>query len=121
MFGFLVELGPLLLNDLSYDAQYNATGIPSLVLNPFAWSNIGNILMVDNEPPVGFSYCSEYGPKGNGTSCGPWNDTTVAQANSLFYENWFKLFPAYAKHDVFFTGESYAGVYGESFTLVVQR
>jgi len=112
MYGLLVELGPLWLNDLSFDAAFNATGIPSLVQNPYAWTKIGNVLMVDNSPPVGFSYCTQFGPSGNGTSCGPWNDTSVAIANANFYEEWFgNLFPEYAQHDIFFTGESYAGVY----------
>jgi carboxypeptidase C (cathepsin A) len=65
MYGILVELGPLWLNDLSTNsAKYNATGIPQLVRNPFAWSKIGSLLMVDSPPPVGFSYCTQFGPAG---------------------------------------------------------
>ncbi len=92
-----MELGPLLLNDLRYnplrlffsfslslslirscnhhlfslqDPEYNRTGIPQLIRNPFSWTKLGSVLIVDAPPPVGFSYCTQYGPTGNGTSCG---------------------------------------------------
>ena len=38
MFGLLVELGPLFLNDQSYlSPLYNETGIPQMIRNPFSW------------------------------------------------------------------------------------
>ncbi len=58
---------------------------------------------------TGFSFCTQFGPTGNGTSCGSWNDTLVAQANAIFFREWFQRFPEFRKNDLFFTGESYAG------------
>ncbi len=56
MFGILTELGPLQTDDLSTSsAAFNSTGIPQLVRNPYAWTKLGSVLMVDNEPPVGAS------------------------------------------------------------------
>lgn len=104
----VVEMGPLWLNALSL--QQNST-VPQFVRNPYTWAQIGSLLIVDSPPPVGFSYCSQYGPSGNGTSCGPWNDTSTAEANAQFFINWFKVFPEYKANKLFFTGESYAGVY----------
>jgi carboxypeptidase C (cathepsin A) len=97
IFGLVVELGPLWLNDLSFDHDYNITGIPQFVRNPYAWTKFASVLIVDSPPPVGFSYCTQYGPAANGTSCGAWNDTLTAEANANFIINWFKMFPEYAK------------------------
>ena len=49
--------------------------------------------------PIGFSYCSggsgpNTGPAGDGYSCGPWNDSSVAKANHNFLKTLFtKDFP----------------------------
>ena len=38
LYGLFVEMGPLWLNDLSLqDPRFNATGVPQLVRNPYAW------------------------------------------------------------------------------------
>ncbi len=108
----VVELGPLWLNDLSeVDHDYNISGIPQFVRNPYAWTKFASVLVVDSPPPVGFSYCTQYGPAANGTSCGAWNDTLTAQVNANFIIEWFKTFPQYKDNQFFITGESYAGVY----------
>uniref|UniRef100_A0A6B2L3B8 Carboxypeptidase n=1 Tax=Arcella intermedia TaxID=1963864 RepID=A0A6B2L3B8_9EUKA len=112
MFGLLVELGPFLLNDLSLeDPRFNQTGIPQLIPNPYSWSKLGNLLIVDNPPPVGFSFCLPAGPTADGNSCGPWNDQYVAQTNLIFLKNWFQEYPAFMNNDLYLLGESYAGVY----------
>jgi len=99
------------LNDLSYQGNYSKTGIPQLIRNPYSWTTVANILVVDNPPPVGFSYCTPIGPTGNGTSCGNWNDSYVAQTNFMFLTNWFQQFPEYLPNPLYITGESYAGIY----------
>jgi carboxypeptidase C (cathepsin A) len=112
LFGLLVELGPLLLNDDSLqNPKFNQTGIPQLVRNPFAWSKIATIIAIDNPAPVGFSYCDPVGPTGDGTSCGPWNDSYVAKSNYNFWANWVKDFPEFTQNDFYIAGESYGGVY----------
>jgi len=113
MFGLLVELGPYMLNEDSLKTEgYNQTGIPSLVDNPFSWTKSATVIAVNNPPPIGFSYCDPAGPAADGYSCGPWNDSLVAQANHQFLTNFFTTeFPEYAKNDLYITGESYAGIY----------
>ena len=118
MFGLFVELGPYYLNQDSLDNDaYNKTGIPQVVSNPYAWTKVANVIAVNNPPPIGFSYCdggsgANTGPGGDGYSCGPWNDTSVAKANHAFLKNLFTAdFPEFAKNDLFITGESYAGIY----------
>lgn len=105
-----MELGPLLLNDLSLaDPLYNSTGIPQLVRNPWAWSSVANLLVVDNPPPVGFSYCEPAGVRGDGYSCGNWTDSLVALANAEALRNFGALFPTSFAGGVYLIGESYAG------------
>jgi len=111
LYGLLVELGPLMLNDDSLNENYFKTGIPQLIYNPYTWTAFASILVVDNPPPVGFSYCEPAGPSGNGYSCGNWNDTLVWEANHEFLRHWIKKFPRFANNDFYITGESYAGIY----------
>jgi cathepsin A (carboxypeptidase C) len=112
-FGMFQELGPLYINDDSVlTEEYNKTGIPTPIRNPFTWSSRFNLFAVDSPAPVGFSYCSEEGPSGDGRSCGPWNDNSVFTANRDVLVNLFnKAFPELLKNDLFIAGESYAGVY----------
>mmetsp|Transcript_23287 Transcript_23287/g.34858 ORF Transcript_23287/g.34858 Transcript_23287/m.34858 type:complete len:487 (+) Transcript_23287:3-1463(+) len=111
-FGLFIELGPFWLTDASLKTKaYNETGIPTLFRNEYSWSKEASILILNSPPPVGYSYCDPVGPSGNGTSCGSWNDTRTALHNYEFLINWFKAFPEYSKHDLYITGESYAGIY----------
>ncbi len=87
MFGILVELGPLLLNDDSLQtADYRGTGVPSLFYNPHGWSRLGGLLMFDWPPPVGFSYCHD--PSSGGLSCGAWDDERMAKASYAALAGW---------------------------------
>ena len=57
MFGLLVELGPLILNENSVATpEFKKSGVPTLYRNDFGWSKLGGVLMFDWPPPVGFSY-----------------------------------------------------------------
>mmetsp|Transcript_9529 Transcript_9529/g.27004 ORF Transcript_9529/g.27004 Transcript_9529/m.27004 type:complete len:536 (-) Transcript_9529:359-1966(-) len=112
MFGIMAELGPLLLNDQSLRGPvFDETGIPQLLYNPNAWTQVGSLLMFDWPPPVGFSSCGG-DTGGDGMSCGSWNDTRAANAEFAALRGWFDdLFPEYKKNDLYLTGESYAGIY----------
>eukprot|EP00055_Hartaetosiga_balthica_P017147 m.112598 g.112598 ORF g.112598 m.112598 type:complete len:505 (-) comp9256_c9_seq1:1971-3485(-) len=110
LFGLFVEFGPFMLNELSMPA-YHKTGIPELIRNEWSWSKLANVLVVDNPPPTGFSYCEPVGPTGGGYSCGNWNDSTTSAAQHIVLTNWIKQMPKYASLDMYITGESYAGIY----------
>ena len=105
-FGLFTELGPFTLSDASL-----ATTPPTLFRNPYSWTTLANVLILNGPAPVGYSYCLPAGPSGSGTSCGSWNDTRTANFNVNFVEGFFKAFPEYAANEFFVTGESYAGVY----------
>jgi hypothetical protein len=110
-FGAFTELGPLLLYDASMQTkEYNTTGIPTLFQNPQAWTKVASLLIYDAPPPVGYSYCNN-NPGGDGYSCGDWDDFRTARSVHTFVENFMRAFPEYAQHDLYLSGESYAGVY----------
>ena len=52
LFGLLVELGPLLLNDQSLAGDaYEQTGVPTLFYNPSAWTRRGSVRLVASPAP----------------------------------------------------------------------
>lgn len=105
MFGVLVELGPLLLNENSLTTEdYKQTGVPTLFRNPYSWSKLGSILMFDWAPPVGFSYCDNK-PSGDGWSCGKWDDERMAKLSYAALAGWFELFPERRANELYLTGE----------------
>lgn len=111
-FGSFSELGPYYLSDASIKtSSYRNTSVPTLFANSFRWSKLGGLIIRNLPPPIGFSYCDPAGPAGDGYSCGPWNDTSVAKASYNFMHNWMEAFPEYKSRDLFLAGESYAGVY----------
>jgi len=116
-FGLFTEFGPLQLSIESLDADP-----PKLFYNPYAWTQLANILVINGPPPVGFSYCNPAGPTGDGYSCGSWNDTRTAVQNVEFINNWYSLFPEYKKNPLYIVGESYAGVYtGQIVSMLLEQ
>lgn len=114
LFGLFVELGPFYMDDASLTTDdYNRTGVPTLFYNPYTWTKLANLLIINSPPPVGFSYCDPIGPTGGGTSCGSWNDTKTAVHNKIFLDNFVRKFPELGgpNRQWFLTGESYAGIY----------
>jgi serine carboxypeptidase-like clade I len=116
-FGLFTEFGPLQLSIESLDSDP-----PKLFYNPYAWTQLANILIINGPPPVGFSYCNPAGPTGDGYSCGSWNDTRTAVQNVEFINNWYSLFPEYKKNPLYIVGESYAGVYtGQIVSMLLEQ
>jgi carboxypeptidase C (cathepsin A) len=99
LFGLFVELGPLLIVE----------GSKELVRNEFTWAKKANVLFLNSPAPVGFSYCED--PAGSFTSCGAWNDSSVAMHNRLAIHDFVNKNPRYRQNDWFFMGESYGGIY----------
>ena len=105
-FGLFTELGPFTLSDQSI-----LTNPPTLFRNPYSFSKLANVLILNSPAPVGYSYCTPAGPSGNGTSCGSHNDTRTLVHTFAFVHNWFASFPEYVSNELFLMAESYAGVY----------
>lgn len=105
LIGLFTEMGPLTLNEQSFKTEaYQQTGVPTVFDNVFSWHTApANFLFVEHPAPTGFSYCVP------AEAC-VWDDFNQAPVNYQFYVNFFKAYPELAANDLFFTGESYAGV-----------
>ena len=95
--GGLYELGPFTFTGAEVD------GVPTLVLNPNAWTTVSSVLFIEQPAGVGFSYATN----GSVTS----DDYIQSQNTYGFMLSFFKAYPEYSKNDLFITGESYAGIY----------
>nr|XP_058893753.1 lysosomal protective protein isoform X2 [Kogia breviceps] len=101
--GLLTEHGPFLIQPDGATLEYN----------PYSWNLIANVLYLESPAGVGFSYSDD---KSYAT-----NDTEVAQNNFEALKDFFRLFPEYKDHELFLTGESYAGVYIPTLAVLVMQ
>ena len=95
--GMLQEHGPLLIN---------STG--GLMENPYAWTQLVNLLVLESPAGVGYSYCSA---SLTGGGCDNTDNTTAAAARGALQHFFSVKFPELKQNPFFITGESYAGVY----------
>ena len=95
MIAFLQENGPYLM----LDGEYNLTR------NAYGWNNEASVLYIDQPAGVGFSTidCDQ-------DSCA-FDDNSSAVDNVKTLIAWFGLFPEFKEHEMYLSGESYAGVY----------
>ncbi|KAI0405438.1 Alpha/Beta hydrolase protein [Xylaria palmicola] len=137
MIGLFEELGPCRVDP---DGRVYS--------NPYSWSNVTNLLFVDQPSQVGFSYsspvdayatdngvvvlpdaaCPGYAPAG---SCGTYaypNLTLTASSTRGAAPNFWKTlqgfmgaFPQYARHGFHFATESYGGHYGPIFNDFIEQ
>jgi serine carboxypeptidase-like clade I len=115
--GMLQELGPLLIN---------ATG--GLMRNPFSWTKVANILILESPVGVGYSYCARQQPpqqqvqklkhtttgQNQSSSCINTDRFTATAARAALEDFFFHKFPHLfnsSTTDFYLAGESYAGVY----------
>jgi carboxypeptidase C (cathepsin A) len=130
MIGLFQELGP---------CRITADG--TAVSNPYSWSNVSNMIFIDQPTQVGFSYsspvpaytdesgsyliqlpnatCPDYA---SDLACGTysyWNESLTANSTTATAPNMWKTlqgfmgaFPQYARNGVNFATESYGGHYG---------
>jgi serine carboxypeptidase-like clade 1 len=95
--GLLQENGPLLMN---------ATG--GLMENPYAWTKVVNLFVIESPIGVGFSYCEA---QVNGGLCENTDKYTASAARAALVDFFTIKFPELAGNPFFITGESYAGIY----------
>lgn len=138
MIGLFEELGPC---SVDYDGNvYN---------NPYSWTNVSNMLFIDQPTQTGFSYskpvpafeadsgdlvmlqeskCPDYAPEG---SCGTYaypdvaataNSTTNAAPNFWkTLQGFMGVFPQYSQNGYHFATESYGGHYGPVFHEYIEK
>ena len=96
LLGWITEIGPALFKD--YD-QF-------LTINNYTWHKLANILYLESPGNVGFSYIDSYAPHETYI-----DDEITARENFEALQSFFKKFPSFKHNDLYFAGESYAGVY----------
>lgn len=86
-------------------------GDNSNYLNPWAWNRVANMLYLDSPAGSGgahgYSQCIKAGKP---VAC-KWDDKSQAEAYAHTLLAFYKSFPEFQKHDLYMTGESYAGQY----------
>ncbi|XP_039133592.1 serine carboxypeptidase-like 42 [Dioscorea cayenensis subsp. rotundata] len=92
--GAFTELGPF----------YPRADGRGLRINKFSWNRVSNLLFVESPAGVGWSYS-------NRTSDYTTGDERTANDMRVFLMRWYEKFPEFKLHDLFLTGESYAGHY----------
>lgn len=94
---FLYEIGPLTFNYEAFDGS-----LPSVLLNPYAWTKIANIIFLDLPVGAGFSYST--------TSEGYYSSDTEATKNAcMFLQKWLLNHPNFIKNSLYIGGDSYSG------------
>ena len=95
MLGYLKEIGPYIMDD----------GESAFKPNPYSWNREANLLFIEAPAGVGYSYCDK------DAVCEDFDDFNSSLDNLDAMLSFFKKFPEYAKHKLYLSGESYAGVY----------
>ena len=72
--------------------------------NPYSWNNESNILYIESPAGVGYSIC------GDKKECN-FDDYNSGEDNLIALKNFFWKFPEFLYHDLYISGESYAGIY----------
>jgi len=83
--------------------------------NPYSWNKNANILYIDQPAGVGFSWAD---CKSAPADC-VFNDTTTGVDNLAFMKGWLAKFPEYKTHELYISGESYAGIYGPTMAYAI--
>ncbi|KAL6560068.1 hypothetical protein OROHE_006306 [Orobanche hederae] len=86
----------------------------SLVWNNYGWDKVANLIYIDQPTGTGFSYSTNRDDIRIGS-----DEAAVDFYN--FIQAFFKEHPKYASHDLYITGESYAGHYIPAFAAQVHR
>lgn len=92
MIGFISENGPCVFLD---DADHTPQD------NPHSWNKFANIAYIESPAGVGFNNYKK--PK--------YDDESVSYENLIATKKFFEAFPEYKNHDLYLSGESYAGIY----------
>lgn len=101
VFGFLTENGPFHVND---DGQ-------TLYYNDYSWNQVANVLFLESPAGVGYSYTDD--------NTYITNDDETAHSNYLAVQSFFSKFPEYQANPFFVTGESYAGIYVPTLSVLI--
>ncbi|XP_073148743.1 serine carboxypeptidase-like 13 isoform X1 [Henckelia pumila] len=95
--GLVYEIGPLRFDIQSFDGS-----LPPLILNPYSWTKVANIIFIDSPVGTGFSYATT--SEGFNSS-----DTKSTLDNYTFLKKWLSNHPRFVKNRLYIGGDSYGG------------
>ncbi|KAL2477386.1 Serine carboxypeptidase-like 1 [Forsythia ovata] len=95
--GLVFEIGPFTFDVADFDGS-----LPSILLNPYSWTKVANIIFIDWPVGTGFSYSNT--SKGYSS-----NDTKSAKDNYTFLRKWLLNHPMFIKNRLYIAGDSYGG------------
>lgn len=94
----LFEIGPLNL-----DVQNFNGSSPSLLLNPYSWTKVANIIFIDQPVGTGFSYATTSAAANS-------SDTKAVSDAHSFLRKWLILHPNFMGNPLYIGGDSYSGI-----------
>ncbi|XP_020409310.1 serine carboxypeptidase-like 1 isoform X2 [Prunus persica] len=104
--GLAYQIGPIMFN------YANSSGNePTLMLNPYSWTKVANIIFLDQPVGSGFSYAKSW----QGYETG---DISSASHTYEFLRKWLKDHPEFLKNPLYIAGDSYSGI---TVPIVVQE
>jgi carboxypeptidase C (cathepsin A) len=94
MLGWAQEHGPYVMD----------SGTDFWRKNDYSWNNEANVIYIESPAGVGYSFCSTL------KECS-FTDEKSSLDNLTAVLAWFEKFPEFKGHDLYISGESYAGIY----------
>ncbi|KAK6122754.1 hypothetical protein DH2020_043492 [Rehmannia glutinosa] len=98
--GLAFEVGPIAFDASSF--KFNGS-LPSLILRPYSWTKIANVIFIDAPVGTGFSYATQ------ADSCYT-SDTLSAKDTYTFLRKWLLSHPVFITNDLYISGDSYGGM-----------
>ncbi|PIA25020.1 hypothetical protein AQUCO_13300014v1 [Aquilegia coerulea] len=94
----MTEIGPLSFEKVKYNGS-----LPTLILNPYSWTKVSNIVFLDAPVDTGFSYSRSL--QGSFSS-----NTIFANHSHTFIRKWLLGHPEFLSNPLYVAGNSYSGM-----------
>jgi serine carboxypeptidase-like clade 1 len=88
--------------------QEGGTG---LIRNPYSWTTLAHLLVLESPAGVGFSYCHNMTLAHEEAGCVNTDTSAARDARAALQDFFTSVFPSLRYNPVYIAGESYAGVY----------
>ncbi|KAF3772676.1 Serine carboxypeptidase-like 6 [Nymphaea thermarum] len=96
--GLALQIGPMKFKEREYNGS-----LPRLVLNPYSWTKVSNIIFLDAPTGTGFSYSNTKEDYLTG-------DFKASNDNYMFLVKWLHEFPEFRSNSFYVGGDSYSGM-----------
>lgn len=96
--GLFYEIGPLTFSPTEYNGS-----LPTLISNPYSWTKVASIIMVDLPVGTGFSYATNEEARHS-------NSTLASQHAYHFILKWINDHQEFGVNSFYLSGDSYSGV-----------